>query len=153
MNTATAYTAYNRYVSKIVKSRIRNCDTAADVVQSAWMSIHQATIPDDLTESKRIVRTIAIRSVVSHIRSTLGRTGKRSRINSGIVTGDTAEFVIDQATDSEWLSSYPENLRYLASHLASGGSARELYASHGRYRVVQDFGALKEFCAEFCVQN
>jgi len=153
MNTSTAYTPFRAYVVTCVKSRIHDRETVRDVVQSIWMELHQATIPDDLTQAKKLVAVITSRIVVNHIQSTLGRTGKRSAVNSGIVTGDSAEFIIDQAHDTEWLASYPESLPYLAAHLARGGSARELYPTPGRYRVVQDFGMLKEFCKESCVQN
>lgn len=148
MNTTTAYTAYNRYVTKIVKSRIKNHDTASDVVQSAWLSIHQATLSDDPAAAKRTIRRIALRAVIDHSRTTLGRSGNRSRVNSGIVTGDTAEFILDQSRTPymDWLAAYPPHLRSLASHLASGGSVRALCAVRSQRQVYADLENLKEFC-------
>jgi hypothetical protein len=150
MNTSSAYAIFHGYVIQCIKSRTK---AVRDVSQSVWMELHQVAIPDDLTQAKKLIAVITARLVVNHIQSTLGRTGKRSAVNSGIVTVDTAEFILDQASDTEWLASYPESLPYLAAHLARGGSARELYPTHGRYRVVQDFGLLKEFCSDLCVQN
>lgn len=150
MLTQTAFASHSRFVTRFIASRLRgrtrDSTIVDDLSQEVWQASLSLTLPDDPDACRRLLAVIASRRIADHARTIRGRhTGSLARKMSGSDSLDTAPAATTTLPCGEWLSAYPENLQYLASHLGNGGSARDLYSSHGQYKVRQDFASLAEF--------